>query len=334
MASYDSSVTTTTYERWFIDSVERYNDLGQSQEIAQTYIVRRKDHTVLNYNGDDLNLMVVEGIIPAVGDLYVAWDPASAKGMWQPLARCRSMEFQTIDTTGNRVRVNILWSCMAATDPKTIHYLGSNPYDPTKNVNYLPASLEYQASLRAMKVWKTGWTTQPPTVAGTSPYAPVNETSADIGGTTVKDIANGLEVQVPQTRVRLRFIRDSSVTKMEDQWTVVKDYIGRIHAPTSTGTGAKFFNFDPGTIYCEGVSMVKLDHEYYEVIFDFLWDAYSHHEQVVDVEAWGDPKLQGNTLNLERVDWRRIPRTAVDFNNIFSTEPELKKIVARGYWEP
>jgi hypothetical protein len=325
--NYTCSTTTATYERWFVESNEKYNDLGATQEIIQTYIIRRLDDTVVNYNGDDLNKMIVEGAIPAVGDLYINWDASSQKGMWQSLARCRSIDFQTIDAVG-RVRVTILWTCMAATDPKTITYLGTNPYDPTKNVNYLPASMEYQASLRTTKVWKTGWTTQPPGVNASN--APVDITAADIGGTTVKELETGLEYVVPQNRMRLRIVRDGTVAKMVDQWDVVKTYIGKIHA----GTADTFFKFDPGTIICEGVSMVKLDHEYYEVVFDFLWDAFNHHDQVVTFEAWGDPKLQGNTLNLERVDWQRLPRAAANFNNIFTNEPELKKIIERGYWEP
>lgn len=329
MPAYTSSVSTATYESWFVNSTEKYNDLGGMQEIIQTYIVRRIDDTVLNYNGDDLNKMIVEGIIPAVGDLYIDWDASSQKGMWQALTRCRSIEFETIDKTGNRVAVTVLWNCMAATDPKTITYLGTNAYDPTKNINYLPASLEYQASLRTTKVWKTNWTTNPPTVS-VSTNNPIDKTTADIGGSTISEFKTGLEYIVPQTRVRLRLVRDASVTKMADQWDVVKTYIGKIHA----GTADKFFKFDPGTIVCEGVSMLKLDFEYYEVIFDFLWDGFSHHDQVVASEAWGDPKLQGNTLNLERVDWQRLPRTAANFNNIFTSEPELKAIIERGYWNP
>jgi hypothetical protein len=325
--NWTCSTVTATYESWFRESVERYNDLASTQEIIQTYIIRRIDDTVVNYNGDDLNKMIVEGVIPAVGDLYIDWDAASLKGMWQPLARCRSIDFTTIDTVG-RVQAVITWTCMAATDPKTITYLGSNAYDPTKNVNYLPASMEYQASLRTTKVWKTGWTTQPPGVNASN--APVDITTADIGGTTVKELETGLEYVVPQNRLRLRIVRDATVSKMVDQWDVVKTYIGKIHG----GTANKFFLFDPGTIICEGVSMIKLDHEYYEVIFDFLWDAFNHHDQVVTFEAWGDPKLQGNTLNLERVDWQRLPRAAVNFNDIFTLEPELLKIIERGYWEP
>ena len=325
--NYTCSVTTTTYERWFIESNEKYNDLGATQEIIQTYIIRRLDDTVVNYNGDDLNNMIVEGIIPAVGDLYINWDANSQKGMWQSLARCRTIDFQTIDAVG-RVRVTILWTCMAATDPKTIFYLGQNPYDPTKNVNYLPASMEYQASLRTTKVYKVKWTTNPPTVNASN--APVDITTADIGGDTVKDFTEGLEYIVPQNRLRLRIVRDGTVAKMVDQWDVVKTYIGKIHA----GTANKFFKFDPGTIVCEGVSMIKLDHEYYEVVFDFLWDGFHHHEQSVTLEAWGDPKLQGNTVTLERVDWQRTPREAADFNNIFTNDPDLKLIIERGYWEP
>ena len=325
---WSSSVTTTSYERWFVSSSERYNDLGGSQEIIQVYIIRRLDDGVVNYNGDDLNKMIVEGAIPAVGDLYEDWDASSARGMWQGLCRVRTIDFETIDTTG-RVRVTVNWSCLAATDPKTITAFGQSIPNPNPIKNFLPASIEYQASLRSTKVYNTGWSTQPPTI-GTTPFAPVDTTSANIGGTTVSDWANGLDTVVPQVRVKLRIVRDATVAKMVDQWDVVSTYIGKIHATTTD----KFFKFDPGTIICEGVSMLKLEGEYYEVVFEFLWDGFSFHDQVITSFADGEPKFNGSTLNFERVDWKRSTRTGANFNNIFSTEADLKLIVERGYWEP
>jgi hypothetical protein len=327
--TYSASVLTTTYERWFVSSAEKYNDLGSQQEIIQVYIIRRLDDGVVNYNGDDLNRMIVEGAIPAVGDLYENWDPSSARGMWQGLCRVRSIDFETIDLVG-RLRVTIVWSCMAATDPKTIQAFGSTIPNPNPILNFLPASIEFQASLRSTKLFNTGWTTAPPTAATGSPYAPIDSTTATIGGTTVQDWKNGLDTTVSQVRVKLRIMRDATVAKMADQWTIVKDYIGKMHA----GTADNFFNFAPGTIYCEGVSMLKLDHEYYEVIFEFLWDEFAHHDQVVTAFADGEPKFNGSSLNFDRVDWKRISRSGANFNNIFTNEPELKAIIERGYWVP
>lgn len=334
MTAYSSSVTSTTYERWFIASNEKYQDLSGTNEIIQQYVIRRLDGGVLNYNGDDLNLMIVEEIIPAVGDPYSMWDPLTVKGIWQALARCRSVDFETADKTGNRAVVTIVWSTYAAVDPKTIYYLGTNPVDPAKNVTYLPARLEYQATLRAAKVFNTktptAALTAPPTAGTTSPWDPIDISPAHIGGSTVSDYNNGLMTEVSQVRVKLVIMRDASVAKMSDQWNVVKDYIGKIHAKTADN----FFNFAPGTIICEGVSMNKLDHEYYEVVFDFLWDEFYHHNQVPKLTADGQPILSGNTLQYQEVKWQRQARDGVNFNNIFSSEPGLKAIVERGYWAP
>lgn len=330
MSAFSSSVTTTTFERWFKESSERWNDIDQTNEIVQTYIIRRLDDTVVNYNGNDLNLMFVEGVIPGIGDSYFAWDASSQLGVWQALARCRTVDFQTIDATG-RCQVTIMWSTMASADPNTITWYDTLPTPPTIKL-FLPATLEYQASIRSTRIYRTG-ATAPTLVSASSPYAPIDVTTTDIGGTTVKDFKNGVETEVAQTRIRLRIMRDATVAKMADQWNIVKDYIGKIHAPTTTGSGANFFNFVPGSIICEGVSMSKLDHEYYEVVFDFLWDEYGFNDQVIgSFEPDGTPKLNATGTAIDRVDWQRRTRSAVDFNNIFSSEPDLKAYIERGYW--
>jgi hypothetical protein len=72
--------------------------------------------------------------------------------------------------------------------------------------------------------------------------------------------------------------------------------------------------------------------EYYEVVFNFLWDEFAFHDQVPELEAWGDVRMTGSPPTLYRVDWQRKKFTGVNFNNILSAEADLKAIIEKGYW--
>lgn len=328
----NSGVVTTSYEIFFVSSTETNGDFGQQSEIVQQYIVRRLDEGVVNYNGEDLNGMYVEGAIPTIGTLYLDWDPASERGTWQALARCRNVVFETIDKQG-RCRVTVTWTTLAATDPNTIVVLPSQIPSPNPIKNFLPASIEYSSSVRAVKLYRTGWTTVPPTVDGAT-FLPVDATTADIGGTNAKNPKEGIDSFCSQVNLRMRLMRDATLAPMADQWTVVQDYIGKIHASGTSGTNVQpFFNFPAGTIICESVSMTKIEGtEYYEVVFNFLWDEFAFHDQVPELEAWGDVRMSGSPPVLYRVDWQRKKFAGVDFNNILSGELDLKAIIERGYW--
>ena len=337
--NYVCSVSTATFERWFVSSSEHYDDIGGTSTITQEYIIRRNDEHVVNYNGEDLNIMIVEGVIPAVGDLYVDFDAASARGLWQWLCRCRSVDFTTIDAAG-RCKVTVIWSTMAAVDPKTIAILPGTIPNPNPIKTLLPSSIEYQATVRSTTMYQYGTTgtamSAPPSVSGNAPnIILVDKSASHIGGLTVKDL-QGIDHDVAQCRIRMRLVRDATVAKMTDNWSVVKNYIGKMHLSNNTTNAAarQFFGFDNGTIICENVTMTKLQDEYYEIVFDFLWDEYNFCDQKVTMEPWGDPKLNGNTLQYEEVLWQRKPRTPVDFNAILSSEPDTKTFLQRGYWEP
>ena len=325
--------TTTTYESFFKNSSESQADCGLST-ITQTYIVRRLDDEVVNYNGDDLNLMMDEGIIPYPGDLYGVWDPSSLRGTWQALARCRTHSFETIDAKG-RCAVTITWSTQAYVDPSTIVTHGEAIPDPNPIVRILPASMELSTQLRTSRIYRKGWSVGVPLVDGTT-NMPVNESTSDIGGTSTRDIKNGLEIPVTQTRLRLRIMRDATVDRMADQWDVLKDYVGKIHARTATGAAIDpFLGFPAGSLVCDSVAMTKIDGtEYYEIVMDFLWDEFAHHDQSPTLEAWGDIKMSGTgaTLKADEVKWERKPFSGVDFNNLLAAEPELLAYIERGYW--
>lgn len=328
----NSGVQTATFEIFFVSSTEVNGDFGAQSEIVQQYIIRRLDEGVVNYNGEDLNKLYVEGAIPVIGDMYIDWDPSAVRGTWQGLARCRNVVFETIDKQG-RCRATVTWSTFAATNPNTIVVLPSTIPSPNPIKNFLPASIEYSSSVRAVKLYRTGWTTNPPTVDGAT-YLPVDTTLADIGGTNARNPKEGIDSFCSQVNFKLRLMRDATVAPMAAQWTVIKDYIGKIHASTTSGSAvAAFFNFPAGTIICESVSMTKIEGtEYYEVVFNFLWDEFAFHDQVPELEAWGDVRMTGSPPTLFRVDWQRKKFTGVNFNNILSTEADLKAIIEKGYW--
>ena len=339
-----NSTVTTTYETWFKGFQITQSDFGPTEIVAQ-YLVRRLDDGVVNYAGDDGNRMIVEGAHPVIGDLYVDEDPASAFGTTAQLARCRAIQYQTADTIG-RCLITCTFSCQAMVDPKTIVAFGQTVPNPNPIKVYLPASMDFQTSFRSTRIWRTDPTTAPLGVDATN--RPINISSGDIGGTSVKNVAEGQEVEVAQTIIRVRILRDASLYKMEDQWsgittptTIVgiKEYVGKLHGNTPTGTGAvnPFFKFEKGTIQCRSVSMTKLEgSEYYEVNMEFVWDEYNFCDQQPELNPDGSIKMTtlGGTLKAESVYWVRKPFKGINFNNLFANDPGLYDIVARGYWVP
>ena len=85
---------------------------------------------------------------------------------------------------------------------------------------------------------------------------------------------------------------------------------------------------------CEGVTVSKTGAgtEYYEVIFEFLYDFWAHHEQVPTCTPDGRP-TQGSTGPSE-VKWKRVGRDTADFNNIYGSPADavLKNLIEKGYW--
>lgn len=339
-----NSTLTTTYEIWFKGFQITQSDFGPTEIVAQ-YLIRRKDDGVVNYAGDDGNKMIVENAHPVIGDLYVDTDPDSAFGTTAQLARCRAVQYQTADTIG-RCLVTCTFTCQAMVDPKTIVAFGQTIPNPNPIKVYLPASMDFQTSFRSTRIWRTDPATAVLGVDANN--RPVNISSGDIGGTSVKNVAEGQEVEVAQTIIRVRILRDASLYKMEDQWsgittptTVVgiKEYVGKLHGNTPSGTGTvnPFFKFEKGTIQCRSVSMTKIEgSEYYEVNMEFVWDEYNFCDQQPELNPDGSIKMTtvGGTLKAASVFWVRKPFKGINFNNLFANDPGLYDIIARGYWVP
>lgn len=315
---------TTSYQVYFISSVAKMADLGGESEIVQVYLLRRHDDAVIDYNAQDFSNMNDEAAIPLIGSLFSDWQSSSDHGAgWQALARCRSYIFETVNP--GRCKVTITWTTMAAGDPKTFATWtsGTNPVQML-----LPSSVEYQASTRSDKVWRVGSASSSPVM--TLPPPASDKTTVDIGGAAI-NYKEGVDVQVPQVRFRMRLMRDASIAPMKDQFAIVTSYLNKMNS-------AIFFDFPIGSMICEGVNMVKLENEYYEVIFDFLYDANYFHSQVPEMEPWGDVAITAGTPpTIKRVDWKRHIYTTTDFNAIFTASASdiaLKAYLEQGFWLP
>jgi hypothetical protein len=226
-----------------------------------------------------------------------------AGGSWEQFAVCRSYTLSQI--SGKLIKISMHFSTMYFVDPTS-----------SSSLRYqLPAFSEYTARQRTTKVYRTAWSVVPP---------PASNASADIGGTNVVGGSTAIDMLVPQISIRVRATQDSSVTSML-QATTLANYMGKLNS-------IAFMGAPIGTVLCEGVSVSKTGAgtEYYEVIFEFLYDFWAHHEQVPTCEPTGRP-LQGSTGPSE-VKWKRVGRDSADFNAIYSGDTVLQNLIEKGYW--
>ena len=66
-------------------------------------------------------------------------------------------------------------------------------------------------------------------------------------------------------------------------------------------------------------------------MFDFLIDPYRHFSQVATLDADGRVKMTSAGA-ISEVKWQRLPRTGVDFNNIFASDTLLQTKTLNGWW--
>lgn len=124
-------------------------------------------------------------------------------------------------------------------------------------------------------------------------------------------------------RIRLRLVQNADLAGISTTAGVVALYVNRI-------SNAVFLGFPAYSVICEGASLSTLEGEFYEVVFDFLYDTFYHHEQVVQMAADGRPDMSAG--NYTRIDWKRFPRSAVNFNDIFGTNTRQKAIAEKGFY--
>lgn len=294
--------STTTFDYETISYSTSYNEYGQESSITERRRVIRK--TGGGFNGwVDVNTAQNEGALPRRGDKAFS----SGSGItWEQFCRCRGFDWEYLPNAAGAV-FTIRYSTRYA---MTLH--GSGP-----TVLYTPAvRTEFQTVTRSMRIYRTGWTTNPPAAS---------DASADIGGTAVQGVGDSMAWPVNQTRLRLRFEQDATATTPLTAAQTLGTY-------NNTRNSATFYNCVAGTLVCEGVTVNPTSDEFYEVVFDFLYDPFFHHEQVPDLAPDGRPDRVAT--GPKTVKWKRIPRTSTDFNNIYGGSAELKSLAERGYAYP
>lgn len=315
--------TTATFEVFWVGLSQRADDLDGQSEIILRYRVRRLGGSANDvlFDSTDYQLLHEEGVVPKLGQDYGSWYGATPDAPWQQTARCREVNYSHASQNGV-VDIECRFTTMYAINYWTF------PPDPQINngqpYTHLPSYVEYSSSLRPMEAYRRFWSTNPPTGTAT-------DITSDIGGLAYKTASKGMIIEVPQTRVRLRFILDCSNTsnpalpKMIDQYNTIEDYFGYINSAT-------FMNFPAGSLLCEGANMVHLQNEYYELVIDFLFDEFYHFSQQADVHPNGQVVYDNNN-DPKVVKWVRPTRPNTDFNNIFAGDPIGKAITERGWWD-
>lgn len=297
---------STNFSGSFIGSTTTVSDDGVTTVVLQ-YMLARNNSAPIDYYGGDYALLVAESMLPPLGVDIATWESKPLVNP-QAFARLREIEIESLKT--GEIIATCRFTTLYTVKPSTLQQT-----PPTGPYTHLPASVEFTSQLRAMKVWRRTWATNPPTAS---------DQTADIGGFAAANGRDGMVVEVPQVRFRMRFVQDATVTDMDDTATQMLNYVNKINSAT-------FYNFTTGSVICEGVSCVKVANEFYEVIFDFLYDSYNHHEQVPDYDPLGQVDIN-NLGNASTVKWTRVNRTSTDFNNIYNGDTTLKAIVEKGWW--
>lgn len=252
---------------------------------------------------NELEEMVTQGALPVLDEPY----SVSGTGYsWQQWARARGYSLRLVEG-GQAVIADMRF---------TTRYV-VNPNSSGAAFYALPAQTSYITTARTVQIYRTSWTTNPPTTSANS--------TTDIGGTSLSGADGSQSIQVGQVRVRMVAMQDASVTGMSVSAATLSAYGGTIN-------NATFGGFAAYSLICEGVTVEKEPgSEFYNVTFEFLYDRFNHFSQVVTMDADGRPRMTSGGA-LAEVKWQRLPRTATDFNNIFAGDLELKALALDGWW--
>jgi hypothetical protein len=290
-------LVTATFTRYTVSLQYTVGEYSKPSQLIATYRIVRNDGAYLDWDGM-LKQMWDENVIPRP---TVA--PYTASAGLNYYMRCRGYTVQQVaDGQGTGVVVTVNFDTMYTKHPTEV-----TRYD-------LPSKWEYNAITRTAPIYRRSWTGAPP--------AALDESAADIGGTAFGGGQVTRSQMVTQVRARLQFVQDATAKSMSVAATTLGTYAGTVN-------NATFGSFPAYTLVCEGVNIGKMDGEYYQVIFDFLYDPWYHHEQVATVDVDGRIKLTSGAPT--EVKWKRQTRTAVDFNNIWAGDTILRDITNKGY---
>lgn len=286
---------------WEVKSMRAQSgDIGDISSVTEVRHIKRLNGAAVDPYLDPY-VMENEGAIARRGDL--AYPTASASATWQNYLRYRGYSIESLPGSAGALMTHTwdTYYCMVVRPGPLAYY-------------HLPCNIEEASATRTTKLFRTGWTTNPPSAS---------DASADIGGSAVMGGGDGMAWPVNQTRIRVRFMQDATAKSMIAQLTTLQNYNNYTNSAT-------FLNCPARTLICEGVSGNWVKNEFYEIVFDFLYDEWYHHEQVPDIAADGRP-ARTTAGNLSVVKWKRLPRSSVDFNGIYNGDTNLKAIIEAGY---
>jgi len=287
--------STTTFTYGTVGFSAQAGEYREESTITERRHLVRNDGTAFDILKDTV-LAEVEGALPRRGD------PALSSGTgvtWQQFARFRGYTVEQLPNAAGAM-FTLTWSTMyVLSEPSTYYTIGE--------------SIEFQSINRSMRIYRTGWSTNPPATS---------DASADIGGTATQGLGDSNVWPVNQCRIRMRFIQDATALQIATAAANLSSY-------NNTRNSAIFLSCAARSLICEGVTFNPIKHEFYEVTFDFLFDPFFHHEQVPDLAPDGRPDRV--STGPKTVKWKRLPRTETDFNNIYGGSTALKTIVERGY---
>ncbi len=260
-------------------------------------------------------------LLPIWGMVYWQWNLSTSPMHWP-------MKLQRIDVTAEpamagKARVILYWRTMYTIDPCRIR-AAAEGFPLFYDHYYLPMSVEYTPSGRDALIFRRDWTTPP--------LATLDISVSDIGGTAaILGSKDGFPIEVNQTKIRARLVKDSSVIKKIDAAVYFSLFTGKKNSDI-------FMGFPIGSLVCDGISIVDLSGEFYELVFDATFDQYYHHSQVATILADQLPATNSTGTELADVKWQRVKRDAVNFNEIFfqtalGTWPDHHRLYAeKGSW--
>ena len=304
-------ITGAIYTSYKTGYTARVGELGQPSTITEEITIKRNDDAPIKPD-QEWDAIVQEGQhLPEINAYYFGTVPSGAS--WEQYLRCRSHSWRS----GPRgiLIVSVEYSTLYMLDPAA-----------TTERYALPSSVDFSSRSRSVTLYRTAWTVNPPTSAA--------DITADIGGNAIGGGFIGKPGQVNQVAIRVRTTLDASAVAMDAVYGNRYSIVG--HRNTDAIGG-----FPAYSLVCEGVSAAKIGggYEFYEVIFDLVWDRWYHFEQVPTIAEAGLPR-QNSSFGPDEVKWQRVTLPTAAFLPVMfpasptGTDAAWKDRTLKGFWVP
>lgn len=339
---YNGTIITGSWGCWWVvfkNITTRQTDIGNVNEIQVDMQITRMDCTSVTTNinnqaawvqhaegilpyGNDLAKLIEDDVIPAIGSPFhemLNGMPKCGK-LWETEARLRDYTI----TSGpiGTVAVSLSFTTMYQLPPIEC------PFSANDITLDLPVSVEGSSSFRQTNILRRFDWANP----AEKPPATSDWTGVDMGGGPVNPSgvgANnpGIPADVPQFRFRIRTVQDTTTT-VEGITDTMTQFQGIIGKRNSTD----FLGFTQGQIWCDSVAFQPMEHNFYEVVIDFVYDHYYEHSQIPKFSPDGEIDLNEDG-EADTVIWVRPQREEIDFNEIWQDNPQKWELIQEGWWK-